>query len=227
MSRSRSCRLAPNVSRSISHIRNVSATTTAMTRTSLEIDMPPGSTGPGRRRRGDADDEVAHAVPGGVAGDDQQHERRDADQRIAAEQVVGNAAPLPARACRQPFPLLGHPPASQLSPIRGAYRKAAALSRRGREPPQGRRQTWRIGHGRSRRSSSSWGPTRGPGTRSRRRCAPRPQAPGSRSARRSARCACRAPSRCACRARRRDRRPRRRHRPGARRCPGCASARSG
>ncbi len=46
MSRSRRCRLAPKVSRSISHIRNVSATTTTITSTSLEIDMPPGSCWP-------------------------------------------------------------------------------------------------------------------------------------------------------------------------------------
>ncbi len=43
----------------------------------------------GRRGRGrDADDEVAHAVPRGVAGNGEQHQRSDADQCVAAEDVV-------------------------------------------------------------------------------------------------------------------------------------------
>ena len=42
MSRSRRERRAPNVSRSISHIRNVRAATTTITSTSLERRMPPG-----------------------------------------------------------------------------------------------------------------------------------------------------------------------------------------
>ena len=41
--RVRKSRWAPNVSRRVSHIRKVSATTTAITRKSLENDMPPGS----------------------------------------------------------------------------------------------------------------------------------------------------------------------------------------
>ena len=41
ISRARNRHLAPKVSRSVSHIKNVSATTTAITSTSFETDMPP------------------------------------------------------------------------------------------------------------------------------------------------------------------------------------------
>ncbi len=39
--RSLNLRFSPNVSRSMSHMRKVSATTTPMTRTSFEIESPP------------------------------------------------------------------------------------------------------------------------------------------------------------------------------------------
>src|SRR5690606_13314462 len=76
--------------------------------------------GPGR---GCADDEVAHAVPGGIPGDDQQHERGDADQRVAAEQIVGHPAPCRGKA----RPGLRHLRTSR-TPTTAEYSQEAVLS---------------------------------------------------------------------------------------------------
>lgn len=75
--------------------QKVSVATTAITRISFETDSPltiSSAMDCGRRRRY-ANDEVGHAAPGGVTGNDEQHQRGNAAERVAAEKIIGNPPP--------------------------------------------------------------------------------------------------------------------------------------
>ena len=154
-------------------------------------------------RGGDADDEVAHAVPGGVARDDQQHERGHADQRVAPEQIVGHPAPAQSpRLC----PSLGHtriPPKLPAAHANTGKWRALSRCRSGRAMDRGCRhgcaqqctslnQLQSVARRQQPRPRNTTSPPFARSSPARR----------TRSARRSARCACPGPSRRACRARR-------------------------